>query len=61
MQILVKGFKQCFEDPEFVKLADELGLPLTYADPEGFKKFLKGMEETLEPALKSVGLYKPLK
>ncbi|UCF84322.1 MAG: tripartite tricarboxylate transporter substrate binding protein [Desulfobacteraceae bacterium] len=61
MQILVKGFKQCFEDPEFVKLADELGLPLTYADPQGFKKFLKGMEETLEPALKSVGLYKPLK
>ena len=61
MQILVKGLKQCFEDPEFVKLANELGLPLTYADPKGFEKFLKGMEETLEPALKSVGLYKPLK
>ena len=60
MQILVKGFKQCFDDPEFVKLADELGLPLTYADPQGFEKFLQGMEETLVPALKSVGLYKPL-
>lgn len=59
MKILVKGFKQCFDDPEFVKLADSLGLPLTYANPEGFGKFLKGMEETLEPALKSVGLYKP--
>ena len=60
MQILVNGFKQCFNDPEFVKLADQLGLPLTYADPQGFEKFLQGMEETLVPALKSVGLYKPL-
>ena len=32
----------------------------TYADPQGFGKFLQGMEETLVPALKSVGLYKPL-
>ena len=60
MKILVNGFKQCFNDPEFVKLADQLGLPLTYADPQGFEKFLQGMEETLVPALKSVGLYKPL-
>ena len=42
-------------------LADELGLPLVYADPKGFEKFLQGMEETLIPALKSVGLYKPMK
>jgi tripartite-type tricarboxylate transporter receptor subunit TctC len=61
MDILVKGFKQCFEDPEFVKLADELGLPLVYADPKGFENFLQGMEETLIPALQSVGLYKPMK
>jgi len=60
MKILVNGFKQCFNDPEFVKLADQLGLPLTYADPQGFEKFLQGMEETLVPALKSVGLYKPM-
>jgi len=60
MQILVDGFKQCFNDPEFVQLADQLGLPLTYADPQGFEKFLQGMEETLVPALKSVGLYKPM-
>jgi tripartite-type tricarboxylate transporter receptor subunit TctC len=60
MQILVNGFKKCFDDPDFVKLADELGLPLTYEDPQGFEKFLQGMEETLVPALKSVGLYKPL-
>lgn len=60
MDVLVKGFKQCFEDPEFVKLANELGLPLVYADPQGFGKFLQGMEKTLIPALQSVGLYKPM-
>jgi len=60
MAVLIKGFKQCFDDPEFRKLANDLGLPLTYEDPQGFEKFLKGMEETLEPALKSVGLLKPM-
>jgi tripartite-type tricarboxylate transporter receptor subunit TctC len=60
MQILVKGLKGCFEDPEFKALAKKLGLPLVYADPNGFEKFLKGMEETLVPALKSVNLYKPM-
>jgi len=60
MKILVKGFKQCFDDPEFRALANKLGLPLVYEDPQGFQKFLKGMEETLVPALKSVNLYKPM-
>ena len=60
MKILVDGFKQCFEDAEFQKLANDLGLPLTYKDPSGFEEFLAGMEKTLEPALKSVDLYKPM-
>jgi tripartite-type tricarboxylate transporter receptor subunit TctC len=60
MKILVKGFKQCFDDPEFKALANKLGLPLVYEDPQGFQKFLQGMEETLVPALKSVNLYKPM-
>jgi tripartite-type tricarboxylate transporter receptor subunit TctC len=60
MEILIKGFKQCFDDPDFRKLANDLGLPLVYKDPRGFEQFLKGMEETLEPALKSVGLLKPM-
>jgi len=60
MNILVKGFKQCFDDPEFIALAKKLGLPLVYEDPQGFQKFLQGMEETLVPALKSVNLYKPM-
>ena len=61
MEVLIKGFKQCFEDPDFQKLAKDLGLPLVYKDPQGFGQFLKGMEETLEPALKSVGLLRPIK
>jgi len=59
--ILVKGFKQCFDDPEFKKLAHDLGLPLDYRDPKGFEEFLKEMEETLRPALASVGLLKEKK
>jgi len=61
MQILIEGFKKCFEDPEFKKLAHDLGLPLAYRDPKGFEEFLKEMEETLRPALDSVGLLKEKK
>jgi len=61
MKVLVKGFKQCFDSPEFRRLADELGLQIVYKDPEEFKEFLAGMEKALEPALKSVGLLKPKK
>jgi tripartite-type tricarboxylate transporter receptor subunit TctC len=61
MQILIEGFKKCFEDPEFKKLAYDLGLPLAYRDPKGFEEFLKEMEETLRPALDSVGLLKEKK
>ncbi len=60
MAVLVKGFKGCFDDPEFQDLAKQLGLPLVYEDPAGFEDFLANMEKTLEPALKSVGLYKPI-
>jgi tripartite-type tricarboxylate transporter receptor subunit TctC len=61
MQILINGFRKCFEDPEFKKLAHDLGLPLAYRDPKGFEEFLKEMEETLRPALDSVGLLKEKK
>jgi len=61
MAILIKGFKRCFDDPEFKKLAHDLGLPLDYRDPKGFEEFLKEMEETLRPALESVGLLKEKK
>jgi tripartite-type tricarboxylate transporter receptor subunit TctC len=61
MNFLIEGFKKCFDDPEFKKLAHDLGLPLAYRDPKGFEEFLKGMEETLRPALDSVGLLKEKK
>jgi tripartite-type tricarboxylate transporter receptor subunit TctC len=57
---LEEGFKKCFDDPEFKKLADELAIHLVYKDASAFEKFLAGMEKTLEPALKSVGLLKPM-
>ena len=48
-------------DAAFVQhLADQLGLPLVYKDPKEFEEFLAGMEKTMEPTLKSVGLLKPL-
>lgn len=61
MTVLIEGFKKCFEDPEFKKLAHDLGLPLVYRDPKGFEEFLREMEETLRPALESVGLLKEKK
>jgi tripartite-type tricarboxylate transporter receptor subunit TctC len=61
MKILIAGFKKCFDDPGFQKLAHDLGLPLVYRDPKGFEAFLKEMEETLRPALDSVGLLKEKK
>jgi tripartite-type tricarboxylate transporter receptor subunit TctC len=60
MTVLIDGFKKCFDDPEFQELAKKLGLPLVYKDPAGFEDFLQGMEETLVPALESVGLYNPM-
>ncbi len=61
MKVLIEGFKKCFEDEEFKKLAYDLGLPLDYKDPKGFEEFLKEMEDTLRPALESVGLLKEKK
>jgi len=58
---LIKGFKECHDDPEFRKQAYQWRLPLVYKDPEGFKEFLAGIEKALEPALKSIGLLKPMK
>ena len=58
---LEQGFKKCFDDPEFKKLADQLAIHLVYKNSKDFGKFLAGMEKTLEPALDSVGLLKPMK
>jgi len=55
---LEEGFRKCFEDPEFTKLAAELAIPLVYKAGQDFEDFLATMEKTLEPALDSVGLLK---
>ena len=60
LEILEKGFKQCFDDQEFKDLAAELAIPLVYKGGKDFTEFLAGMEKTLEPALDAVGLLKPL-
>jgi tripartite-type tricarboxylate transporter receptor subunit TctC len=58
MKVLTEGFKKCFDDPEFQKLAHDLGLATVYLDAKGLEKFLADMEEYHRPALESVGLLK---
>lgn len=55
---LTDGFKKCFEDPEFQKLANDLAIPLVYKDAKEFEAFLIEMEKTREPALQALGLLK---
>ncbi len=58
MKILTDGFKKCFDDPEFQKLAYDLGLAAVYMDATALEKFLGDMESYHRPALESVGLLK---
>jgi len=58
MKVLTDGFKKCFDDPEFQKLAYDLGLATVYLDANALGKFLANMEEYHRPALESVGLLK---
>jgi len=58
LQVLREWFKKAAEDPEYVKLMDELTLPRTYMDAEQFAQFLAGLEKSLVPVLDAVGLLK---
>ena len=58
VKILEEGFKKMFEDPEFRKYCEEVGLILVYEDSEGFENFLENMENVLKPTLDAVGLLK---
>jgi tripartite-type tricarboxylate transporter receptor subunit TctC len=53
---LVEGLRACFESEGFQNLAAERGIPLVYAGPKEFEAFLAGMEESLLPALRDLGL-----
>lgn len=61
MKVLSEGFKKCFDDAEFQKMAYDLGLATVYMDSKNFKKFLANAEEIHRPALASVGLLKEIK
>jgi tripartite-type tricarboxylate transporter receptor subunit TctC len=58
MKVLTEGFKKCFDDADFQKLAYDLGLATVYLDAKALEKFLANMEEFHRPALESVGLLK---
>ena len=40
MKVLTDGFKKCFDDPEFQKLAYDLGLATVYMDAKATRKVL---------------------
>ncbi|HWU38441.1 MAG TPA: tripartite tricarboxylate transporter substrate binding protein [Candidatus Acidoferrum sp.] len=58
LKVLREGFRKAAEDPEYIKLMDELTLPRTYMEYDKFAEFLGGMEKSLAPVLDSVGLLK---
>jgi tripartite-type tricarboxylate transporter receptor subunit TctC len=58
LKVLRDGFRKAAEDPEYIKLMDELALPRTYLEAGPFGEFLAGTEKSLAPVLDSVGLLK---
>ena len=54
MKVLVEGFKKCFDDPEFQKLAYDLALATVYLNPTDLKSFLSKAEKIHKPAGRSV-------
>jgi len=56
LKVLRDGFRKAAEDPDYVKLMDELALPRTYLEAEQFAEFLAATEKSLAPVLDSVGL-----
>jgi tripartite-type tricarboxylate transporter receptor subunit TctC len=58
LKVLREGFRKAAEDPEYIKLMDELTLPRTYMEYDQFEQFLAGLEKSLGPVLDTVGLLK---
>lgn len=58
LKVLRDGFRKAAEDPEYIKLMDDLALPRAYLEYDKFEEFLANMEKTLEPTLEMVGLLK---
>jgi tripartite-type tricarboxylate transporter receptor subunit TctC len=58
LRVLRDGFRKAAEDPEYIKLMDDLALPRAYLEYDRFGEFLANIEKTLEPTLETVGLLK---
>jgi len=58
LKVLRDGFRKAAEDPDYIKLMDDLALPRTYLEHDKFAEFLADIEKTLEPVLDMVGLLK---
>jgi tripartite-type tricarboxylate transporter receptor subunit TctC len=58
LKVLRDGFRKAAEDPEYIKLMDDLTLPRAYMEYDKFGEFLAGMEKSLVPVLDTVGLLK---
>jgi tripartite-type tricarboxylate transporter receptor subunit TctC len=58
LKVLRDGFRKAAEDPEYIKLMDDLTLPRTYMEYDRFEQFLAGLETSLRPVLDQVGLLK---
>jgi tripartite-type tricarboxylate transporter receptor subunit TctC len=60
LDVLTVGFRKMAQDPEYIRLMDEMALPRANAEREKFGEFLDGIEKALEPALAEVGLLKKI-
>jgi tripartite-type tricarboxylate transporter receptor subunit TctC len=58
LNVLRDGFRKAAEDPEYVKLLDDLTLPRAYMEYDKFGEFLAGLEKSMGPVLDAVGLLK---
>jgi tripartite-type tricarboxylate transporter receptor subunit TctC len=58
LKALRDGFRKAAEDPEYIKLMDDLTLPRAYMEYDKFGEFLASLEKSLEPVLDTVGLLK---
>jgi len=58
LKVLRDGFRKAAQDPDYIKLMDDLALPRMYLEYDQFGEFLANIEKTLEPVLDMVGLLK---
>ena len=58
LTVLRDDFRKAAEDPEYIKLMDDLALPRVYMEYDKFGEFLAGLEKSIGPVLDTVGLLK---